>query len=312
MELIKKTNFDFVSKRKIFLLLSAALIIIGVGTTWLEGIDYGIDFLGGTEMAVAFQKDIKTDEVRGAVEKVAEEAEIKSYGARNQFLIRIKEVNAASQKITESLKKQFPDNAVTLLKSDRIGPKIGSELRAQAFWAVFLSIVAMLIYVAFRFEFAFGMAAMVATFHDIIITFTIGVTLHHLGVINIIVDQTILAAMLTVVGYSINDTVVIFDRIRENRELHKGMNFVKMVNLSLNETLSRTIVTGMCTLFVLLILVFMGGPVLQGFAFMMFLGIVIGTYSSVYIASPFLIWYLEKFKKHDMTTGTLAPKGVKA
>ncbi len=304
MRFFHNPSIDFLGKRNVFISLSVVLILAGLLVTILSGVEYGIDFEGGTEIAVGTSQHIETDQLRSAVNSTGlTGVEIKSYGGENQYLIRIKEASNAPELINEALVKSFPGQKIEILKVDKIGPKIGSELRTQAFWAVLLAVVAMLLYLAFRFEFIFGVGAVVALVHDVILTFTIGVTLNKLGVLSLEVDLTILAAMLTVVGYSVNDTVIIFDRIRENKERHKGMNFIKLANLSINETLSRTVNTVATTLSALLALFLFGGHVLQGFAFIMILGIILGTYSSIFIASAFVIWYMEKVKKIDLESG---------
>ncbi|MCX8055542.1 MAG: protein translocase subunit SecF [Ignavibacteria bacterium] len=313
MRFFKNPNINFLKYRKLFVSLSITLIIACIIITLLEGIEYGIDFAGGTEVAVSVSNPLPTDKIRSVVTKSGlTGVEIKSFGEENQFLIRTMESTNAPELISNSLTKAFPNEKVTIMKVDKIGPKIGSELRAQAFWAVLLAVIVMLIYLAFRFEFIFGLGAIVALVHDVILTFTIAVTLNNLGIFNLEVNLSILAAMLTVVGYSVNDTVIIFDRIRENKERHKGMNFIKLANLSINETLSRTVNTVATTLLALLSLFIFGGPVLQGFAFIMIIGIILGTYSSVYIASAFVIWYLERIKKIDLESGFREVIGAKS
>ncbi len=298
MRWFEKTNINFVGARAAFFYISVILSIAGIISTFMLGIQYGIDFQGGTEIAVEFDKPVKTANIRDAVEKAGlTGSEIKSFGQDNQYLIRVKESEDAPQIIDEAFKARFPDVAYATLKVDKIGPKIGAELREQAFIAVFLAIIVILIYIAFRFEFTFGLGAIVAIIHDVIITFTIIVIVNHITPLNLEINQSILAAMLTVVGYSINGTVIIFDRIRENREVSKGLSFVKLVNLSVNQTMSRTINTVGTTLLVLVTMVLFGGPVLQGFAFTMSVGIIFGTYSSIYISTSFVIWYFEKVKK---------------
>ncbi len=298
MRWFEKTNINFVASRKIFVYLSFILILSGIIVSFIVGVQYGIDFQGGTEIAIEFEKPIPTEALRDAIEGAGfTGSEIKSFGQENQYLIRVKESEKAPQMIEELLKNKFPEIEFKTLKIDKIGPKIGAELREQAFIAVILAVAAILIYIAFRFEFTFGLGAIVALIHDVIFTFTTIVIVNHLTPLNLEINQSILAAMLTVVGYSINDTVIIFDRIRENREVHKGLAFTKLVNLSINETLSRTVNTVGTTLLVLVTMVVFGGPVLQGFAFTMLVGIIIGTYSSIYIASSFVIWYFEKVKK---------------
>jgi preprotein translocase subunit SecF len=298
MQFFHGTNIDFVGKRHFFAILSSALNVFGIIAIFFIGIEYGIDFEGGTELAYQFSKNIPADKIRDAVAKAKiKEAEIKSYGKERQFLVRVKEAGDINAKILESFKVNFPDIQVTTLKVDKIGPKIGKEMRGQAFLAVFFSVIAIMLYVAFRFEFTFGFGAVIALIHDVIITFTGIVIVNKLGWINLEFNQSILAAMLTVVGFSVNDTVIIFDRIRENRNKIKGVPFMKLVNVSVNETLSRTINTVLTVVLVLITIVLLGGPVLQGFAFTMLIGIITGTYSSIYVASTFVMWYMQKIKK---------------
>jgi preprotein translocase SecF subunit len=262
------------------------------------GIEFGIDFEGGTEIAYQFSKPVHADVIRNAVEKAGiKGGEIKSFGKENQFLVRVKDSENAQQKITDAFNKYLPDNKTTTLKVDKIGPKIGKELRGQAFLAVIISIIAIMLYIAFRFEFTFGFGAVIALIHDVVLTFLVVIIVNKLGWIDLEFNQSILAAMLTVVGFSVNDTVIVFDRIRENKDKMKGTPFLKLVNLSINETLSRTINTVLTVVIVLLTIVLLGGPVLQGFAFTMLIGIIFGTYSSIYIASVFVLWYMHSVKK---------------
>ncbi len=298
MQFFHGTKIDFVGKRQIFFVVSAVLIVVGIASVLGLGVQYGIDFEGGTEIGVKFSQTVEAENIRSAVDGAGfNGSEIKSFGKENQFLIRVKDSEDAPTIVNQALVKAFPGVDIETLKVDKIGPKIGKELRTDAFIAVLLAVVAILIYIGFRFEFVFGLGAIVALFHDVIITFSIITLVGHTGIINIEVNQTILAGMLTVVGYSINDSVIIFDRIRENKEVKKGTDFIYMVNLSINETLSRTVNTVLTSVLVLITLVLFGGPVLQGFAFTMLVGLITGTYSSIYIASSFVIWYLEKVKK---------------
>ncbi|MBP7215342.1 MAG: protein translocase subunit SecF, partial [Candidatus Kapabacteria bacterium] len=220
-----------------------------------------------------------------------------------QFLIRVQDFGDVQTKLLTELQKDYPDNNITVLKVDKIGAKIGAEMRLGAFLAVLLAVVAMLIYIGFRFEFIFGMGAIIALIHDVFVVISFIIIFDALGIMDLEITQNILAGILTVIGYSINDTVIIFDRVRENRELHKGMNFIKLVNMSINETLSRTVNTVLTVVLTLTVLLIFGGPVLEGFAFTMLVGILTGTYSSVYIATNFVIWYMEKVQKQDLETG---------
>jgi len=303
MQLFDKTNIDFVSPRKIFVIISAAIIIFGIIFAIIVPPEFGIDYTGGAEVAVKFEKNISTEQVRSIITSSGlKNPEIKSFGAENEFLIRVKEFGDVQVKIQEALNK-IEGNKFQILKVDKIGAKIGGEMRRNAFIAVILAVIAMLVYIGFRFEFNFGIGAVIALVHDVLVTTTVIIVFNYLGIMDLEINQSIIAALLTVVGYSVNDTVIIFDRIRENKEIHKGMNLLKLVNLSINETLSRTIITVLTVLFALGALLIFGGPVLQGFAFTMFVGTIVGTYSSIYIASNFVIWYIEKVKKQNLEAG---------
>lgn len=322
MRFFDKTNINFVGPRKMFFLASTAFVIIGIiliATVFPPVL--GIDFTGGTEVAVRFESKLqdgsdRTEQIEiQKIRKSVEEAgfigsEIKSFGAEDDYLIRVQTTEEASAKVNQALASAFPDVVLTTLKDDTIQPKIGSELQSQALLAVFLSVFFILLYIAFRFEFTFGLGAIVALVHDVVVTFIVIVIAQRFG-LNLEINQTILAAMLTVVGYSINDTVIIFDRIRENKEVYKGKTFVSMVNTSINETLSRTVNTVLTTFLVLLTLVLLGGPVLEGFAFTMLVGIITGTYSSIYIASSFVIWYNGKVKKMDVEGSSIKSQNAK-
>ncbi len=306
MQFFDKTNIDFVGKRKLFFIVSTIVIVLGLASTFGLGVSYGIDFDGGTEIGVGFSGHVEASELRKVVEEAGfDGAEIKSFGKEDQFLIRVKESADAPTVLQSALQKEYSNLDVETLKVDKIGPKIGKESRGDALIAVALSVLAILLYIGFRFEFTFGLGAIVALMHDVLVTFAVIVVVNKLGFVNLEINQTILAGMLTVVGFSINDTVIIFDRIRENKEKLRGKKFMDLVNTSINETLSRTVNTVLTTALVLLALVFFGGPVLEGFAFTMLVGIITGTYSSIFIASSFVIWYLERNNKIDAETGLL-------
>jgi preprotein translocase subunit SecF len=300
MDLIKKTNIDFVSNRIAIFRASMIIALIGLAATFLPGmIDLGIDFTGGTQITVKFaNQSTNADQVRAAVGAIGfGGAEIKSFGTTGEYLIRINETGRASEisaEIVAGLQKSFSNDTVTLLGADNVDPKVSSELAFDSALSLFLATIIILLYVAFRFQFAYGLSAIVALAHDVVLAFVVSVLFNKTGLLNLELSINSLAAYLTILGYSINDKVVVFDRIRENREKHKGMSLVDLVNLSLNETLSRTLITGVSVLAALLVMVFLGGDVLEGFAFTMFIGIVIGTFSSIYIASAFLIWYSDR------------------
>jgi preprotein translocase SecF subunit len=304
MQLFSKTNIDFLSKRYTFVWVSIALNIIGIVAPFVLGLRFGIDFAGGTEIAIQLSKTENVSGIREAIDRAKlAGAEIKSYGQNNQYLIRIPATSYTADPtnaVMETIKAEFPNDTVTLLKKDSIGPKVGEELRNKAALAVLLAVLAIGLYIAFRFEFVYGIGAAIALLHDVLVTLALVTVFSKLGIISLEINQAMIAAFLTVVGFSVNDTVIIFDRIRENREHHKGMNLIRLMNLSINETLSRTINTVATVVLVLLTMVLLGGEVLQGFAFTMLVGIVTGTYSSIYIASSFVVWFVQKVQKVDI------------
>lgn len=306
MQFFSNTHIDFIGKRKFFYIVSIAITVAGLAAAFVRGVKFGIDFEGGTEAAFQFTKTVETDQVRKAM-TAFEGAEIKSFGKENQILIRVKKdetdeaggknpqlggvsgAKALANRIKESLEKAFPGQKITTLKVDTIGPKIGAELRMQALYAVMLSIIVILLYIGFRFEFLFGLGAIIALVHDVLVAFSFAVICNGLFGLNLEMNQGMLAAFLTVVGFSVNDTVIIFDRIREERQMKRGENLMMLMNRAINETLPRTINTSLTVALVLLILLVFSGDVLRGFAFTMLIGIITGTYSSIYIASAFVI-----------------------
>jgi preprotein translocase SecF subunit len=302
MRFFGKTNIDFMGRRKLWYSISGSVILIGFVSLFFKGVDYGIDFLGGTELIVAFQNTVAIADVRTAMEKSGfPKAEIKSYGSEKDVLIRTSEQAegvTVSDRIRETLKVQFPKNPYTVLKEDKIGPKVGAELRRDAMYAVIASLIAIGVYVAFRFKWIYGVGALVALFHDVLVTLGLvsifdGVTPNF----NLEINQNMIAAFLTLVGLSVNDTVVIFDRIRENQKIFRAMPLLELINKSLNETLSRTIITSGTIFIVLAVLLIFGGEVNRGFSFALTIGIVTGTYSSIYIASAIVLEWAEWTKK---------------
>ncbi len=315
MQFFKDTHIDFLGKRKVFYVVSIVITVLGLVIAFARGVEYGIDFEGGTEVAFKFVKNIEIEDVRQSVDNAGfEGAEIKSIGnlgEEREVLIRVKAdheaagavsgqaINKVSERLQEALSKSFPDNSASIRRVDNIGPKVGAELRMQALYAVIASIIAILLYISFRFEFLFGVGAVIALTHDVLVAFSFAVIFNGMFGLNLEMNQNMLAAFLTVVGFSINDTVIIFDRIRENRTLHRGENFLMLINRSINETLPRTINTTLTVVLVLVILLVFSGEVLRGFAFTMLVGILTGTYSSIYIASSFVVDVLIKQGKLD-------------
>lgn len=289
-------------KRRSWYMVSAAVILAGLISLGMRGLDYGIDFLGGTEMIVRFENPMQIGDVRDAMAKGGlEKAEVKSYGSDNDFVLRTTEQGAGTSigdKMRATITQTIPDNTFQVLKEDKIGPKIGSELRMKAFWAIFWSLIAISIYIGFRFKWIYGVGAIVALFHDVLVALGIvsifdGITPNF----NLEITQDMIAAFLTLVGLSVNDTVVIFDRIRENQKIFKAMPLFEVINKSLNETLSRTIITSGTIFIVTIVMLMLGGEVLRGFSFVLTVGIVTGTYSSIYIASAVVLEWSSRTKK---------------
>ena len=300
MRLFKKTSIDFMGKRYFWYTLSGLVILVGMVSLAIKGVDYGIDFLGGTEIIVQFQSPVAIADVRSAMDGVGfTGAEIKTFGPPTDILVRTEAIQleggvAVGDRIREGFVSAFPSNPFTVLKEDKIGPKIGAELRRDAAYAVIASLIAIAIYVGFRFKWVYGVGAVVALFHDVLVTLGIISLLN--GVLSLEIDQNMIAAFLTLVGLSVNDTVVIFDRIRENQKIFKTMPLQELMNKSINETLSRTIITSGTIFLVLVVLFLFGGEVNRGFAFALTIGIVTGTYSSIYIASAVVLEWTSRGK----------------
>ncbi len=302
MRLFGKTNIDFMGKRRLWYTVSATIIVIGMISLVIKGVDYGIDFLGGTELIVSFSQEVQISEVRGAMDKLGlGKAEIKTFGNTKDVLIRTSEQaegTTIAEKIRSGLKESFPGNSFVVLKEDKIGPKIGAELRRGAMYAVIATLLAIMVYVGFRFKFIYGVGAVVALFHDVLVT--LGIVSIFDGLtpqLNLEISQNMIAAFLTLVGLSVNDTVVIFDRIRENQKIFRSMSLIEVINKSINETLSRTIITSGTIFIVLIVLLIFGGEVNRGFSFALTVGIITGTYSSIYIASAIVVEWAERTRK---------------
>jgi preprotein translocase subunit SecF len=294
MRFLHNVNINFLAKRKIFYILSVALIVIGFSTFLIKGITLGIDFRGGTEVLVRFSNDVDIQSVRNAMDKSGlTGSEIKTMGDEKDILIKTAqegEGTIVADKIKDGLKSSFPNNDFEVLRIDKVGPKIGKELRLSAIYATIFSLIAILIYLAFRFEFTYALGAVIALFHDVLITIGMVAIFGSLFPgLNLELSQGMVAAFLTLIGFSTNDTVIVFDRIRENIKLYKNEDILKVMNKSINTTLSRTIITSGTVFLTVLILFLFGGEVNRGFAFTFLIGIITGTYSSVYIASAFVV-----------------------
>jgi len=259
---------------------------------------YNVDFTGGTLLQLKFEKDVRIEQIRSGLSAAGYgDSEIKHYGALNEVVIRAnikKEGQELAQVIEPVIRNVLPDNPFIETRVEKVGPKIGKELITDAIKAVLWAFALMLIYIMWRFQFKFAVAAIISLFHDTLIT------IGFFSVINIEISSQIVAVVLTLIGYSINDTIVVFDRVRENLRVRAkdSAGFVSIVNRSVNETLSRTIVTGLTTLGVVLVMIFFGGEVLRDFSIALLFGIIIGTYSSVWIAAALVVdWYIQAAKQ---------------
>jgi preprotein translocase subunit SecF len=295
MELIKSgTNFDFVGRMKIALACSLTVILIGLASiVWHGGLNYGIDFAGGTLVQVKFQQEPSADEIRSAFKSVGlENSIIQSFGT-GEVIVRTAELSSdqrgLSGKIEDALAAVYGKDTFEIRRVEVVGPKVGSDLTRKAILAIVFSWIGMLIYIAWRFEFRYAVGGILALVHDVIIT--IGV----FSLLNKEFDLTIVAALLTIIGYSINDTIVVYDRIRENVRKNVKQSLADTINASINQTLSRTILTSFTVFLVVVVLFFFGGAVIHDFAFALLVGVVVGTYSSIFIASPIVLAF-EKIK----------------
>jgi preprotein translocase subunit SecF len=291
MQFFGETHIDFIRLRWKAITVSAIIILAGIVSMIVKGGPrYGVDFLGGTVIQVHFPQAPKIGEVREALTNAGYgDVEIKTFGAANEILLRVQkqeEGAAVSETIMKALRDAFPQNLPEERLVESVGPKVGKELRTAAIWATLISLALILIYVSFRFEFIFAVGAVVALFHDVM------VTLSFLSFWDLEVNLTVVAALLTIVGFSLNDTIVVMDRIRENRRVHRDANVEKIINLSVNQTLGRTMITSLTVFIVVLILLFFGGDVIYNFSFAMTVGVISGVYSTVYIAAPLVVeWY---------------------
>jgi preprotein translocase subunit SecF len=282
---MKTTNINFIGNRKIFLTFSSILMIISIVSLATRGLDMGIDFTGGTLIEVGYQQAADLEQLRNTLNETGfKEATVQNFGTTKDVLIRLKPHEDMknvdiSAKVLEAINKTTKEPA-SVRRIEFVGPQVGDDLAEDGFLALLYSTIGILIYIAWRFEWKFSVGAIIATFHDVIVT--LGV----FSVFGLEFDLTVLAAVLALIGYSLNDTIVVYDRIRENfRELRK-ISTEEIMNISVNVTLSRTIMTSLTVVLVLVSLFFLGGEVIHNFATAMLFGVVFGTYSSIFIASP--------------------------
>ena len=279
----KETAIDFMGQRRITVALSVIVILVSLALLATRGLSFGIDFTGGTVIEVGYPQAVDLGEMRGKLAAAGfGDAQVQHFGTARDVLIRLaprEERNSAQLSEEVMAVLQAGDSGVELRRQEFVGPQVGRELTEQGGLAMLYTLIGILIYVALRFEYRFSVGAVAALVHDVIVI--LGV----FSLFRIDFDLTVLAALLAVIGYSLNDTIVVFDRIRENfRKLRKGTP-IQVVNISINQTLSRTIITGLTTILVLLALYLLGGEVIRSFALALLLGVVVGTYSSIYVAS---------------------------
>ena len=283
-----KTNFLFINYFKIFNIVSLILILISVGSIFYKGLNFGVDFKGGTLIEIRVDSSqITISDVRNSFIKMKlGNVNVKKFGKQNDYLIKFETIKNKDENFIEDIKNKLSKNLgsnFSFRRVENVGPKVSDELLKSGLIAIVLSLSAMLIYIWIRFEWQFSLGAIAALIHDVIIT------TGFFSIFQFEVNLSIVAALLTIVGYSMNDTVVIFDRVRENLKKYASKTINEISNLSINETLSRTIITSVTTLLALLAIFFFGGKILNGFSFAMILGVIFGTYSSIFIANPILI-----------------------
>ena len=280
-------NINFLGLRRNFLIFSILAILISIGLLSIKGLNLGIDFKGGTLI------ELRTDKSSANITKIRDsfnqmnlgDVSVKNFGNETDFVVKFEKQNSNDPEFIEEIKTKLSSSigSVDFRRVENVGPKVSAELLRSGVIAIALSLAAMLLYIWIRFEWQFSLGAILALFHDVIIT--LGV----FSVFSLEINLSIVAAVLTIVGYSMNDTVVIFDRVRENLRKYADVKIFELTNISINETLSRTIITSVTTLLALLSIFIFGGEILKGFSLAMILGVIFGTYSSIYIANPVLV-----------------------
>ena len=292
MEIFKRvTEFDFMGKKTMATWLSCAVILIGIiSITFHGGLRYGIDFAGGTLVQLKFKNPPAIEEVRDGLRTIGlGDSTIQEFGSKNHLLVRVErsegKLEEIGTKIKNSLIGKYEAENIIVERVEMVGPKVGKDLREKAILSIVYAIIGIVIYISWRFEFQYAVAAIIALIHDVLVT---------MGAFSLADKEftlVIVAAFLTIIGYSLNDTIVVFDRIRENMR-RKGKTLLKdIINTSINQTLSRTILTSGTTLLVVVSLFFLGGEIIHDFSFALMIGVLVGTYSSIFIASVFLVYW---------------------
>ncbi len=292
MEIFKRqTEFDFMGKKQTAIRLSAILILIGIVSVIIHGgLKYGIDFAGGTLVQLKFEKPPAIEEIRDGLKTIGlGDSTIQEFGSKNHILIRVQrseeKLEEVGTQVKNSLAGKFNSEAIVVERVEMVGPKVGRDLREKAVLSIIYAIIGIVIYISWRFELQYAIAAIIALIHDVLVT---------MGAFSLYDKEftlVIVAAFLTIIGYSLNDTIVVFDRIRENMRRKGKTPLVEVINNSINQTLSRTILTSGTTLLVVVALFFLGGEIIHDFSFALLVGVMVGTYSSIFIASVFLVYW---------------------
>jgi len=287
LRILKNTDIKFMSLKKIPVALSSILLVISLFSIIFKGFNFGIDFSSGYIVQLKFNQQISVLDIQNKFsQNNIDDVSVQLYGSSKDILLKLKDDELFQQKnINNYLNEIFSDNSFTISKLEYVGSQVGSELREKGEWAMLIALFSILIYVAMRFELIYGLGAITALIHDVIITLGI------FSFFNLTFDLSVLAAVLAVIGYSLNDSIVVFDRIRENNIVLRKLSIVDVLDKSINQTLSRTLVTSLTTLLVIFSLLIFGGDAVRNFSIAMFIGIVVGTYSSIFVASASLSYF---------------------
>ena len=298
-------NINFVSKFKTANISSVIIFILSIFLITFKGLNYGIDFKGGTLIELRTDKSINASTIRDSLNSMdLGDINVKKFGKEGDYLIKVEQKSINNNNLIPEIKRTLSDNLsaeVDFRRVENVGPKVSSEVLESSIIAISLALAAMLFYIWVRFEWQFSVGSIVALFHDVIITLGI------FSLLSLEINLSIIAAVLTIVGYSMNDTVVIYDRIRENLFKFTKISISDVSNLSINETLARTIITSMTTLLALFSIYILGGEILRGFSFAMILGVLIGTYSSIFVASPILKFFKVNYKTLEKEAEKIVP-----
>ncbi|MDP2945289.1 MAG: protein translocase subunit SecF [Atribacterota bacterium] len=304
MDLIGKKKFDFIKNRKIVYIIPVIIILIGLISIIFQGFNLGIDFAGGTLLQIKFNKSVSTTEVRNVLSEFNLSQSTIQNLSENEFVIRIGKIDSEQRmEILTAFKENLTD--LEVLRVETVGPVIGENLKKLAFYALLFAFIGIILYITIRFEFKFSIVSILALCHDCLIV---------LGIFSLLQKEitiSIIAAVLTIIGYSLNNTIVILDRLRENIKFKTREPFENLINMSINQSLSRTINTTLTTIIPILTLYFFGGNILSDFALALFIGMVAGTYSSIFISSPLLLEWNKIFKIHQKGIKISREKGKK-